>query len=904
MRSWVDLSVNGGHDARVQLSGHVPTGGTAELLERSEDLATLAGRLEAVTESSRGQLVLVRGEAGIGKTALLSHFCQGLGRSVRVLWAACDPLFTPRPLGPLLDVARETNGELRARVESGAQPHDVTIALMSELEAPAPTVMVLEDIHWADEATLDVLRLLARRLEAIPTLVLASYRDEQLHRTHPLRIVLGELPAGGAVGRHELRPLSRSAVARLAEDTTLDPDDLHDRTAGNPFFVTEVLAAGGERVPTTVRDAVLARAARLSPPAQTMLEAVAVVPQRAEVWLLEALADGALAGIDECVNSGMLRSEPGGVAFRHELARIAIEESLEPERMVLLHRRAVAALEEPAIGTPDLARLAHHAEAAGDAAAVLRFAPAAGSEAASVGAHREAAAQYARALRFAGGIEPVARAELLEAFAGACYFTDMRAEGVAALDEALSIHTQRDDALKQGETQERRAKMLLCIGRVEEATAAGHDAVAMLEPLEPGRELARAYSAMTEIAMHTDDAEAGIRWGGMASALAERVGDPEALALALNCVGTLELDRGDPDGRVKLVRSIELAKRAGVPAEVGRGYINLLSALGRSRQWASAGELIEAGMDWCREHGLEAWLRYIVAAQAESHLAQGRWDEAAEVALSILNGPPSQVLGPRCWAIETLSSVRLRRGDPGYWPLLDEDLEVARANGELQYLAPVAAARAEAAWLEGRPDAIAKETDDAYALALRYRAPRFLGELACWRWRGGLLDEPPDGVEEVYRLTIVGDCGGAASLWEAAGYPYDAALALADSSDPEALRDALERLRALGATPAAAIVARRLRALGERGLARGPRPRTRENPAGLTSRELDVLPLLAEGLRNAEIAERLVVSHKTVDHHVSAILRKLGARTRGEAGAAAAKLGLIELSAGGPGGLA
>jgi predicted ATPase len=191
VRSWVDLSASGGDDARVQLSGHVPSGGTAQLLERSEDLATLTGRLAAVTDSSRRQLVLVRGEAGIGKTALLGRFCQGLGGSVRILWAACDPLFTPRPLGPLLDVARETDGELRASVESGAQPHEVRTALMGDLEASAPTVMVLEDIHWADEATLDVLRLLARRLEAIPVLLLASYRDERLHRSHPLRIVLG-----------------------------------------------------------------------------------------------------------------------------------------------------------------------------------------------------------------------------------------------------------------------------------------------------------------------------------------------------------------------------------------------------------------------------------------------------------------------------------------------------------------------------------------------------------------------------------------------------------------------------------------------------------------------------------------------------------------------------------------
>ena len=352
---------------------------------------------------------------------------------------------------------------------------------------------------------------------------------------------------------------------------------------------------------------------------------------------------------------------------------------------------------------------------------------------------------------------------------------------------------------------------------------------------------------------------------------------------------------------------MELAKQAGLSADVGRVYINLLDALSRSHRWAGAGETIEAGIEWCRRHGLDAWLGYVVAAQAEWHEVNGRWDYAAETALSILNGPPSQVVGFRNWALCTLARVRVRRGDPGYWPLLDEALESARAVGELQHLAPVAVIRAEAAWLEGRSDAIGAETDDAFALALRQRAPRFVGELACWRWRGGLLSEPPEGVEEVYRLTIAGDAAGAARLWSAAGYPYEVALALADSHDADALRDALDRLRDLGATPAVAIVTRRLRALGERQLPRGPRTRTRENPAGLTARELEVLPFLAEGLRNAQIAERLVVSQKTVDHHVSAILRKLGVRTRGEAGAAASRLGLTEppeVSARGPSALA
>jgi tetratricopeptide (TPR) repeat protein len=259
--------------------------------------------------------------------------------------------------------------------------------------------------------------------------------------------------------------------------------------------------------------------------------------------------------------------------------------------------RELGHAEEPAIGTPDLARLAHHAEAAEDTAAVLRFAPAAARQAASVGARREAAAQYARALRFAGGIPSVARAELLERFADECYFTDMREEAVAALDEAMAIHARRGAALKQGEAQQLRSRMLLCIGRLEEATAAAHDAVAILEPLPPGRELARAYTALSEVALHTDDGEGTIKWGNVAAALAERVGDAEALVLALNFVGSEELSRGRPEGRQKLLRSMELAKEAGLPGEVGRGYINLLGSLGMCHGWAQADEIIASGLD-------------------------------------------------------------------------------------------------------------------------------------------------------------------------------------------------------------------------------------------------------------------------------------------------------------------
>ena len=174
----------------------------------------------------------------------MSRFCEEHGRSARILWSACDALFTPRPLGPLLDVAEVTGGELEELVESGARPHEVAAALMGELRTRAPTILVIEDLHWADEATLDVLKLLARRIEGAPALILASYRDEELDRAHPLRLVLGEFASGQAVERLKLEPLSPAAVAALAEPHGVDADELYRKTEGNPFFVTEVLGGG------------------------------------------------------------------------------------------------------------------------------------------------------------------------------------------------------------------------------------------------------------------------------------------------------------------------------------------------------------------------------------------------------------------------------------------------------------------------------------------------------------------------------------------------------------------------------------------------------------------------------------------------------------------------------------
>jgi ATP/maltotriose-dependent transcriptional regulator MalT len=496
-------------------------------------------------------------------------------------------------------------------------------------------------------------------------------------------------------------------------------------------------------------------------------------------------------------------------------------------------------------------------------------------------------------LRFATGIEPEARAEMLERFADHAYVSDMRAEAVEAIDEAVAIHRRSGQVLREGAALGSRVRLLSCIGRTREALDTAGEAVRVLEQAPPGVELARAYSLLAGISMIGYDAAPTIEWGAKAIALAEEVGDRQALVHALNNVGTVELAAGNPAGQAKLERSLELARQWRLGTDAGRAYINLSDALRHLGRFCEALERIEQGIEYTRQHGLEAWLKCLTGARGAVELVLGRWDAAAATAQSIIDGPHDQVVGPLSDALNTLALVRARRGDPGYWPLLDESQEIATAGDDLQLLAPVAAARAEVAWLEGRPHAIGAETEYAYDMACRLDEPTLAGWLACWRARAGLPVEPPDGVPERYWLQLAGQPERAAELFGAEAASYDAAIALVPSTNGALLRGALDQLRALGAKPAAAIVSRRLRELGERQVPRGPRASTSENPAGLTNRELEVLPLIADGLRNAEIAQRLVLSEKTVDHHVSAILRKLGVSTRGQAGAAAGRLGLI-----------
>lgn len=861
--------------------------GPVELLERGRPLEEL-GQLLVEAGSGQGRLVLVGGEAGVGKTSLVRHFTRTLPVRVRSLWGACDGVSLPRPLGPLLDAAPRL-GESFTRLLDPGVPRSRLFAAVRDVLQVATNVLVFEDVHWADDATLDLLRYLGRRMDTTRSLLIATYRDDEVGPKHPMRVVLGDLATSECVRRLALEPLTAEGVRTLARGSGIDARKLHRRTGGNPFFVTEVLAAGGAALPPTLRDAVLARVARLSPSAGVALEAAAVLGARFDPLLFQEVVGVDDASFEECLSSGMLMRDGAAIAFRHELAREAILGATLPARSVALHGKVLAARRKAGPREDELATLAHHAEAAGDGA-VLELAPAAARRAAALGSHREAAAQYARTLRFADGLPSLERAVLLEERSYECYRADQVDEAIEARQAALDLWHAAGAREKVGESHRWLSRLSWLRGRNPDAERHSREALAFLEPAGPGPELAWAFSNQSQLDMLAGRVAPAVEWGERAMVLARALGDREVLAHALNNVGTARSRAGESGLGIPLLeQSLTLALQLGIGEHVARAYVNLGSTAAETRQLGAAERHLQAGIAYCTEHDLDSWRLSMAGWLAACELWRGRYSEAARIAGGVLEHPRLAVPS-RIQSLTVLGRVRARRGDPEAGAALDEALALAAQTGEMQRIGPVRAARAEAAWLVGDPALVREEAGAAFEAARSGSDPWMLSELAFWLWRAESLSASPENAAVPFALQIGGRAREAAAWWRALGCPYEAAQAAADLEDEAALRDAHQTLEALGARPLADRLARRLRERGVRGLPRRPRSSTRANPAGLTTRQIEVLRLVAEGLRNAEIADRLCVSPKTVDHHVSALLSKLGARTRSEAAGRAAEI--------------
>ena len=856
-----------------------------ELLERDAALTAL-GESHAAAARGDGRVVCISGEPGIGKTSLVRHFLHGLDDGSRTLVGTCDDLSIPRPLGPLRDLAGSVSGELEDALTAGAPAHDIQDLLIAELERPPrPTVLVLEDVHWADDATLDSITVLGRRIGSLPALLVMTFRSGEVPPGHPLHAALGAIGSDHSV-LLELLPLSRDAVASLAGG---DGDALYAATGGNPFYVTELLASrDAEELPPSVANAVVARVSRLGDEARRLVERVSVVPNRVSTELLDAVMPGWADAAEEPERRELLEMEidKTHVRFRHELARHAVRTSIPASTRRRLHAEVLEAL---LAGTPDPADVVHHAECAGATDVVKEYALIAARRAAAFESNREAYSHYRRASDFTGELDPLEHADLLEELATAAYLVGRLDDAFEAIQGAIAIHRRLGDQAALGRCVRVLSRFHWFAGDGAPARDKALEAITILEPLGESIELARAYSGVAQLAMLADEGAGALSWGESALELATRLGDDSTRAHALVNIGCAKVQM-DADETGPLLEAHAAADAAGEREDATRALGNLGFVL---LSWARPGPALSyarRALAYADRHEVHTYVSYGTTALAWLRLKEGDWDEAERITQGEVERGMTIV---QLLAQTVLAELAVRRGDPDASERLAEVTVLADRAGEAQRIVPVIELTAEAALTRGEPIPTERFTE----LAERIRAPeglrgRYALRLAAWAAVAGVEIELPQPVSGPYAAMVARDWSGAAAAFGELDWVYDRALMLSLLDDEAALVDAMEIARRLGAEPLTRRLTVRMRELGVR-VPKGPRRTTRDNAAGLTARQLEVVELIVEGLTNAEIAERLVVSQRTAEHHVAAVLTKLGATTRREAARRASELRLV-----------
>ena len=854
------------------------------LIERESQLAALRQYADEASQGS-GRLVLISGEAGVGKSVLLEESAHDLN-DARWLWAGCDGLFTPAALGPLLDLASQLDGELLRLCHAEAKRDQLYGALLQQLgDLQSFTVLVIEDVHWADEATLDLLSYLGRRIQHLPVLLLVTYRDDALVATDPLRLTLGALAIQRATRRLSLATLSAAGVATLAEGTTIDATELHRLTAGNPFFVIEVLQAGNDALPASVRDAVLARTRTLSTSAREALDAAALIGSRMQSGLLVSLLDDPLV-VDELISHGLLIKDGDDLRFRHEIARVAIEAAVPPYRKAAMHTKIMDALLSQ--GCNDDARLAFHAEGAGRDDLVVRYGSRAGRRASELAAHREAAAQYGRALQSATDTDLRTRAELSDAVAQELALVDRWEESAEMRTAALELWRGAGDLRRESQSLLRLSVAMWRLCRGAESKQAREGALALAQECASGPEIARAYERMASHRLAEGRYEEGIAMARQAREMAEQLGLTDVIGDALDTEAKAIRGRGG-EWAVPMQAALESALSGGHEEQAGRAFARTYMWYCEDLRPEEAERCYGDALAYCEEHDIGTFVVCLQGQRTAVLEQNGRWDECISLGHALLDQHRLSRwnrLRPLC----STAKVMARRGEQGFWPYLDEAMESALRLGEPEWIRPVGIARTEARWLEGRLDAASYELDRVCSFSAGATAVDRCW-MALWMRRLGRTAQAVD--IEPFGSQLTGDGARAAALWDRLGYRYEAALALLDTKEETHLRESLARLVDLGADAAARRVRQTMRDLGIRSIPAGARTATKAHPRGLTAREQEILELLSQGQSNEEIAASLFISVRTVEHHVSAILGKLGATTRKDAAKEARKLRLM-----------
>lgn len=850
-----------------------------ELLERELELTLLQQCFDALA-TGEGNCAFVYGDAGMGKSSLVRQFCRQLTPRHRLLTGSCDALFSPRPLGPVYDILYQMGADDWQNQTGPEQRVLLFNHVFNELAAiPQPIVLWFEDIHWADEATLDFIRFLARRISRLSCMFILTFRDNEIAIGHPLRQVMSQIPPA-SIQRIALQPLSRATVDTLSKAKAYDGARVFGITGGNPFYVNEILAAHHEEIPRTLSDTVLAVFQRQSAPTRGLWELLSVLPSGFEPALLEQIDAGFDASILNGLQSGILVEEGGYLKFKHELYRLAIEAALPSTHRVRLNQKILDLFAEIFLQAGQVERVVHHATQAGNASLTLNYAPQAARKAAGLGAHTEAARLYVTAIEYSRGADMLTRIQFFEAYAYECYLTSQLPLAIEYTEKAKQLWEEAGNAEQTGNSMRFLSRLWWFSGNGANALLLAEQAIQQLKDIPAGRVRALAYSNMSQLKMLAGETDACIYWGEQAIGIANALADPEILSHAKNNIGSVLMKQSDTfeKGLAILEESLQIAIQHSFHEHVARAYTNLSSGLMQKKRYRLADRYLTDGLKFCEERDLDSWTIYMSYWKAQLKLETGFWDEAFQLATYLINHPKISVIS-LVGTISIQAVIQLRRGSMVNWEQLEKARQQAFATGEVQRIVPVMLVFLEGEWITGERRYKEEDLETANKIINASGAQQECHEYSCWLWLARRIQIPFTYSEEGYELTSTESAAKSADYWAKCGAPYYEAVCSFFAGQEEALK-AVEIMGKLGATAVQEKMKKELRAAGIKKIPRGIQKKTASNSAGLTARELEILKHIQDGLQNKEIAAKLFLSAKTIDNHITSILFKLDVNSR------------------------
>ncbi|MBC7936701.1 MAG: AAA family ATPase [Rhizobacter sp.] len=864
-----------------------------ELVERDQFLALLQKQLESV-DDGEGHCAFVNGEAGIGKTSLIKAFLEKNKGAYLIYQGACDALFAPRPLAPLYDIMWQIDKHLWSNNRVGEERSELFASIFRELsKKKEKTIIVFEDLHWADEATLDFIKFFARRIAQLGCFFILTYRDDEIHSRHPLNNVLGQLPPDSFT-KIKLTALSRQAVEKMASEKGYEGADVYAISGGNPFYVNEILASYSTGVPDNVKDSILSMYHRQDEKTRRAWEILAVLPTGFDLKYFEQMEPECMESLYTSLETKIIILREGKLFFKHELYRITIEAFLSPLKRVIYNKQILGIFIENYEKKPEIERIVHHAKNANAYDAVVHYAPLAAGHAAKVGAHTEASKLYLTAIEYYQGVDKDVLIGLYEGYAYECYLTSNITEAIIYARKSLTIWKEKNNTEKAGNCLRFLSRLWWLAGNRKNAEGFAEQAIEVLGSQPSSSSKAMAFSNMSQLKMLADQSSECISWGRKAIAIAEELGDEEILCHALNNVGSMQMKirASTQEGMTLLRQSLDIGLKNSFHDHVGRAYSNITGINCMLKNYSLAAKMLDEGTLYCEERDLDTYTFYLLSWRARLFLETGSWKEACRIAESLLKYE-NQSNAVKIAALSVLAKIKMRSGAPEMLPLFDEAKIMAFETVEIQRIIPVLTGLLEYEWITGKTLIETKDIDFTVSMINGPDSIMYNDEFVFWLYKSRKISIFGNKIYEGFDLGNINKAQKAALLWNKTGNPYMEALALYEGDDDNK-RKAINIVHRLGAITVYEKMKRDMRASGIKNIPRGIRKTTQSNTALLTARELDVLVLLKEGLQNKEIAARLFIAAKTVDHHITSILFKLDVNSRNKAVAAAVQLAIIK----------